>query len=134
MKVPQGLKMVAVTVAVAFVSSVTGYLFGASADNKAEPENVNVPEVVNTQSAGDSVEVSEESISVAEKEIPTKYVLKKDGEGISLFIVGADGKGNIYKTYDVNVATLPEIDRKKLKDGIAAESLSEALLMVEDYL
>ena len=134
MKIPGGFKMVAVAMVVAFVSSVTGYLFGARADNKPEPELVDIAKVSEAQSAGESVETSEKSISVTRKEVPTKYILKEDGEGIALFIAGADGKENVYKTYDVNIGSLPEIDREKLKEGIESESLSEALLMVEDYL
>ena len=73
-------------------------------------------------------------VSDADRDRLKKYVLKETDGKVALIILNPDGKNTVYKTYDISVGTLPEADRMKLKEGIEAESLSEALLMVEDYL
>lgn len=134
MKISGGGKLLAVAVGIAFVSSLTGYLFGVNADNRESSQNiVSASETKKTQSEKKSVEVSEKAdktVSVVTK----KYVLKETGGGLALLLVNSNGEETVYKNYDINVSTLPSIDREKLKEGIEAESLSEALQMVEDYL
>lgn len=133
MKISGSGKLLAVAVGIAFVSSMTGYLFGVNADNREPSKNiVSVPETKKTQAQEKSVEVSE-NINKAVSEVPKKYVLKEYNGGVSLLLVNSNGEETVYKNYDININTLPSVDREKLREGIVAESLSEALQMVEDY-
>ena len=42
-------------------------------------------------------------------------------------------EGYLIRTLNVNVATLPAIDREKLSDGIAVNSWRELISLIEDY-
>ena len=133
MKSAVSLKMAVIAAGVAFVSSVTGYLFGVKADNRPMRENAPVPQTENVQPLKEVVEASEESETVVKEPVTKKYVLKENGGSLTLYLVNSDGTEKEYKTYDININTLPSVDREKLTKGIEAESLSEALMMVEDY-
>ncbi len=134
MKMSGSVKLAVVAVGVAFISSVTGYLFGVNADSGPTERNMSVPLTEEVQPVNESAEATEESEAVTKSEITKKYVLKENNGSLSLFLVNSDGTEKVYKTYDININTLPGIDQEKLREGIEAASLSEALMMVEDYM
>ena len=128
------IRLAAITATVAFVSSLTGYILGVRANNGKSDNAVPTETVIREEKAVEEPEIVEKAEENAEKSIVKKYVLKETDGKVALIILNPDGKNTVYKTYDISVGTLPEADRMKLKEGIEAESLSEALLMVEDYL
>lgn len=129
MKTSNAVKLSAVIVAVAFVSTVTGYIFGTRADSKTN-------EIPVKKEMASEIVSKEENFAPKTSQAPavTKtYLLKDNGGYISLYHKYSDGKETLYKNYDIAVKSLPQSDREALKKGIEAESLSEALQLIEDY-
>ncbi len=131
MKISFGVKTIIAAVLISFISAFFGYLSGVRSDTVPERRSVTLKKAVpQTQDASGY----ENNVSAKTPEYPKKYILKENSGKLSLFLSEPDGSETIYKTYDININSLPEADREKLGEGIAIESLSEALMMVEDYV
>ncbi len=129
MKKSKGILIVSLVFLVVFLSSMTGYIFGVNADDKGAKIPVqNLEEVKEEENTP-----TEQDITYGEP-VTKKYILKQQEGKIVLFQRFSDGTEKIHKKYDISVSLLPSSDRELLKDGIEAESLSEALQMIEDYM
>ncbi len=131
MKTSNMVKLSLVIVAVAFTSTVTGYIFGVRANDKPGGETVK------KEAAAEIVSKEEKVVEEKpqEKAVVTQSYLLKDNEGyIALYHKFSDGQEKLYKEYDIAVNHLPQSDRDALKEGIEVESLSEALQLIEDYM
>ncbi len=130
MKTSNWVKLSLVIVVVAFTSTVTGYIFGVRANNKTDVKQVK------KEAAAELVSKKEETVKKEpETAVVTQSYLLKDKDGrISLYHKYSDGRETLYREYDISVKSLPQSDREALQKGVEAESLSEALQLIEDYM
>ena len=132
MKKKAGIKIISVLFLAVFFSTMTGYIFGVQANRKKQQlsEKINDDRAVLTPARAEN-----EKIPVIEKEdkITVSYVLREDDGTVSLYSKYSDGREEIYQSYDIEASTLPKADRDMLSEGIEAQSLSDALQLVEDY-
>ena len=123
------VKMTVIVCAVAFISSMTGYVFGAVGNKVKAPEKIYAQE-------GDVLEKTE-NVSHSVESTPEKrggvYRIKEEGGKVTISIDDGE-KSTLYRSYDINVSALPKADRELLYKGIETESLSDALQIIEDYL
>ncbi len=131
MKKSKSIIMVAIACLTVFVSTMTGYVLGTHADNEQKKHEIPKTEAAR-EAAVKSDDVREEKTE--KTAITTKYILKEEDGRIMLLLRYSDGTEKVYKSYEVNLNFLPEADRELLKQGIEADSLSEILQMVEDYM
>ena len=129
MKTSNAVKLSLVVVAVAFVSTITGYIFGARANSGTEKQPVKreaAAEIVSNEEK--KVDKAPETISVTQS-----YLLRETDGYLVLYRKYSDGRETVYRNYDILVKSLPQADRESLEKGIEVDSLSEALQLVEDY-
>lgn len=129
MKISNAVKLSLVVVVVAFTSTVTGYIFGVRANNRADE----IPEKEETAAKPMSKEEKSMEIEPEEIVVTQTYLLKDNNGYLALYHKYSDGRETPYREYDISVQTLPQTDREALKKGIEVGSLSEALQIVEDY-
>ena len=129
MKTSNVVKLSLVVVIVAFVSSVTGYIFGARADDRKPVENPPGEVAVESTSHQNRTVVKE-----TEKIVTQTYLLKETDGKLALYYKYSDGGEKLYKSYDIPVKSLPRPDRELLEKGIEVKAISEALQLIEDYM
>ena len=128
MKVKFGVMICILVLAVSFFSSLTGYVFGVRASKeKAKQTQIPAKTVVHEEK-----EVEIKNTDDEKKESSDTYVVKENGGSVAIFIKNSYNM-ELYKAYDIAVNLLPQSDREMLKEGVEYESLSEALLLIEDY-
>lgn len=118
----------------AFFSSMAGYISGTRANS--EEKTAKESSAFSFPQEEKSLPFSAESIPLspdAKKAVTTTYVLREKNGKLCLFSKFSDGGENLYGEYDISVKLLPASDRELLKNGIEAETLSEALSLIEDY-
>lgn len=129
MKTSNAVKLSIVIAVVAFISTVTGYIFGARANSKTNEEPAKKEAAAEIVSAEEKiVEKEPEMITVIQS-----YLLRDTDGNIALYHKYSDGEEKLYKNYDIPVGMLPQSDREALRKGIEVESLDEALQLIEDY-
>lgn len=62
------------------------------------------------------------------------YLVKEYGGKVAVYQVTDDGESTLSSLTDVEVESLPEADREKLKEGIGVKSEEEMLQLLEDYM
>ena len=130
MKTSNVVKLSLVAVLIAFVSSVTGYLFGARADGNNRIKDNPGQAVAESNSPQNDAVIKETKQNV----VVSSYLLRETEGTVALYYKYSDGKEKLYKTYDISVKSLPQSDRELLKNGIEVEALSDALQLIEDYM
>ena len=121
-----------------FSSSMTGYISGVREFQKSEKtrphfsSNKSQPEQI-TASAEDVLPENTETENII-TDFEETYILKEHEGRLVLFIRYVNGDEQYHTEYDVSVATLPQADREKLKEGIEVSSYKEALGIAEDYI
>lgn len=135
MKTRLGVKIISLLFAVAFVSSLIGYIAGARTsrrkDAPGEVRTATAFPLMKSRAAFPTDKIlSEYTVG---SDITQYYILRDDGGVLTLFCKYSDGREELYQHYDVPVTLLPESDRELLKKGIRVDALSDALQLVEDY-
>lgn len=115
-----------------FLFTMTGYISGVSRSKEKEAAPIvaakkeEIPEVFSLSSDAAAKNLIEN--------FKETYILRENANKLSLFIRYANGDEQIHSEYDIAVNLLPKSDRERLKEGIEAESIDEALRLIEDYL
>ena len=91
----------------------------ASEKNEIKKNNNNNIEIVTT--------------SVTDVEKKTIYIIKEYKDNIAVYEVDEEGKEHLRETTHILTKYLPEIDRKKLQDGIKVVGKEELNKTLEDY-
>ena len=63
----------------------------------------------------------------------TAYIVKERNGAVAIYSKLEDNTLKLYEEYETKTAFLPEADRIALKKGIEVKSLSDALILVENY-
>ena len=61
------------------------------------------------------------------------YVIKQKDGSVAIYSKLKNNALKLYEEYDIPVSLLPEADRTALSDGIEVDSLSDAIIMVENF-
>lgn len=124
-----GLKLGLLLCIVTFSASAAGYISGVRTSRKGAALPIKNAPVTEARAQ------NEEPISDVSKNdtLTEMYVLKEYEGKIALFTKYSGGTEALHDVYDVSVSLLPSSDREILKEGISCKSLSEALLLVEDF-
>lgn len=115
-----------------FLFSMTGYISGVSKSKEKEAapivavEKSEIPEVFSLSSDASAKNLVEN--------FKETYILRENENKLSLFIRYANGDEQIHSEYDIAVNLLPKSDRDRLAQGIEADSIEEALSLIEDYV
>ena len=73
------------------------------------------------------------SASLNESEEETTYIIREKNGYIAIYQVNEEGKELLREITQISTNYLPEIDKKKLKDGIKAIGREELNSIIEDY-
>lgn len=75
----------------------------------------------------------EKSAAPLSPKMSNEYIVGEKNGKIILFRKTEEGTPLVWEEYDSDVSALPRADKEELADGIAAESLEEALQIIEDF-
>ena len=100
---------------ITFTGVFSGYVSAPDLNKTPAVEAQAVPQLLNVKSA-------------------TKgYVVKEKNGFVAIYSMLENNALNLYEEYDIPVSLLPRADRILLEKGIEANSLSDALIMVENF-
>ena len=70
---------------------------------------------------------------LSSQSVTVGYVIKEKNGNIAIYSKLKNNALKLYEEYDIPVSLLPEADRTNLSSGIEVNSLSDAIIMVENF-